>query len=367
MQVDNTRTDNKKQNAFEIQKGEPASVISAKLTKMDNSNKIRKSKKKGVFLSYAPNAPYEEKKFVVELSKQLYEIGLNDDVWFDRDILQGDINSPFLTSSRLEVAEKCKAAIVVLSESFFLSSQTRAEAEILLDRASSFEDSSTPSKKVVLLTVKLGNWDGILEDALAPIKENISVNLSIGKISRLSEAEKVSMFISTLNQQLEDVSSSYSVRIPKTIDDTQGKSEFQTKPLVSWSVADVQDWLTSLKIHEKYIISFEEFEIDGFLLETLTDRILSDVLAVDSQICRRKILQKVKAIIDEELRTGRFNELLKHKYVRQRANVVYLITDPDDEQLGNVLRQDVERKGLKVTMTFTSTSNYDLLSSYLSA
>lgn len=326
----------------------PATFISARLSKIDNSNKARKARRKGVFISYAPNAPYKEKKFVVELSQQLYEIGLHGDVWFDRDVLQGDLNSPFSITSRLHAAEKCKAVIVVLSESFFLSPETRAEGEIILSRLLTATKDPEDQICPIVFTVKLGSWDKTMEESLASLARNISVNVSVGKISRLSEAEKVSMFISILSQQLEDLSSSFTVRIPKVVEDAQSKGEFRTKPLVSWTVSDVQSWLTSLRIHEKYIISFEEFEIDGFLLNSLTENVLSDVLAVDSHICRRKILQKIKGIIDEEGRTGRFNEWLKQRSVRQRPNLVYLIRDPNDEELGNVLKEDMERKGLKV-------------------
>ena len=335
------------ENAFNNQNGTPAAFT--QLAAMENSSKVRKSKKKAVFICYSPSAPYEEKKFVAELSKQLSDIGLHDDVWFDRGALLGGADGPFWIGSRLEVAEKCRAAIVVLSESFFRSQQTRAEAEILLCRISQFADHPGTQKGPILLTVKLGSWDDVLEDSLSPLTLDISVNLSVGKISRLSEAEKVSMFLSILNQQLEDVSSSFSVRVPKAVEDTPSKAEFKTRPLESWTIADVQEWLISLKIHEKYIISFEEFEIDGFLLNTLTDRVLSDILAVDSQICRRKILQRIKSITEEEARTGKYNEWSKQKFVRQKSNVVYLIQDPGDEELGGLLRQDMERKGLKVT------------------
>lgn len=342
--MDDAKSHNK-QRLLETHNGQPADLISARITKMENTGKIRKSKKKGVFISYSPIAPYEEKKFVVELTKQLYEIGFQDDVWFDRDVLQGDVNGPFSISSRLEVAEKCKAAVVILSESFFLSLQTRSEAFILLNRISKECENS---KKPVLFTVKLGNWDYAFEESLSPLTENISVNLSVGKISRLSEAEKVSMFLSILNQQLEDISNSFIVKIPQTIEDVQGKIGFKAKPLITWTIADVQDWLAALKIHEKYIISFEEFEIDGFLLNSVTDSVLSDVLAVDSQICRRKILQRIKSINEEEARTGKFNEWSKQRSIRQKASVVYMIEDPDDVELGTVLRKDIERKGLKV-------------------
>ena len=345
-QVNEMTTAGRNDNIVENLNGRPADYITNQL--MESTRKVHKSKKKGVFICYSPDAPYKEKKFVVELSKQLYEIGLHDDIWFDRDVLPGGVRGPFWIGNRLEVAEKCRSAIVVLSESFFLTSQTRAEAEVLLTRVTQHTDLSGKRKRPLLLTVKLGSWDNLLDDPLAALTENISVNLSVGKISRLSEAEKVSVFISMLNQQLEDVSSSFSVRIPKTIEDAANQAGFKTRPLEAWSVGDVQEWLTSLKIHEKYIISFEEFEIDGFLLNTVTDKVLSDVLAVDSQICRRKILQKVRGIVEEEARTGKFNEWSKQKFVRQKSNVLYLIQDPEDEQLGAMLRQDLERKGLKV-------------------
>lgn len=331
----------------------PSQIKPTKTTKVDASHKIKKSKKKGLFISYALDAPYEEKKFVLELAKQLSEIGMHDDVWFDKDVLQNDIKSPFAVSSRLEVAEKCRGAVIILSESFFLSSQTRNEADMFVTRATQDYQSEDGNPRPDLLIVKLSGWENGLEKGFESLIENISVNLSTGKISRLSEAEKVSMFISVLNKQLEKISSGFALRVPRTIEDVPTKIQFKTKPLVNWGVKDVQDWLMSLKIHEKYIISFEEFEIDGYLLQSLTDSVLSNVLAVDSQICRRKILQRIKTIVDEETRTSRFDEWSKYKTVRPKPNQVYVIQDPDDGELGNILKQDLERKGMKVILSYS--------------
>ena len=327
---------------------QPSQIKTSKTTKVDTSHKIKKSKKRGLFISYALDAPYEEKKFVLELAKQLSEIGMHDDVWFDKDALQSDITSPFAVSSRLEVAEKCRGAVIILSESFLLSSQTRNEADLFITRATQESQSEDSNPRPVLFIVKLSGWENGVEKGFESLIENISVNLSTGKISRLSEAEKVSMFISVLNKQLEKISSGFALRVPRMIEDAPTKIHFKTKPLVNWTVKDVQDWLMSLKIHEKYIISFEEFEIDGYLLQSLTDSVLSNVLAVDSQICRRKILQRIKMIVDEETRTSRFDEWSKYKTVRPKANQVYVIQDPDDGEIGNILKQDLERKGMKV-------------------
>ena len=325
-------------------------IIPTKLTSPVTSNKVKKSKKKGVFLSYSCKAPYEERKFVIELSKQLNEIGMHDDVWFDRDVLQGSIMGPFLISSRLEVAEKCRAAIIVLSESYFVSHQTRSEGEIFLKRIEMYQDATDIVQPIRLLVVKFSDWFSGADDGLSSLSESIAVNLSVGKISRLSEAEKVSMFISVLNKELEEISNGFSIKIPKTIDDNSTLLEYKSKPLLAWTVKDVQDWLASLKIHEKYIISFEEFEIDGFLLQSVTDDILSNILAVDSQICRRKILQKVKLIIDEEIQTGRFDEWSKKRTIRIKSNSVYLIHDPDDAELSNLVKLDLEQKKLQVSV-----------------
>eukprot|EP00794_Sanderia_malayensis_P004776 gene4776-5403_t len=343
--VDEVSTlENKMQNIHGSQLSNENGVESAK------SQERKKIKKKGIFVSYSYEAPYEEKKFVLELVKQLGEIGLQDEIWFDKDVLQEEINSPFFISNRLDAAERCKAAVMILSEAYFATNQTRCEAELLLARMleSSYPDDKAKSKPLELFIVKFNKWSDSVENIFELLLRSVSVDLSFGKISRLSEAEKVSMFIEVLNKKLEEIGDGFSMKVPKLVDEPTMNNLFKKKPLVNWTVKDVQDWLLYLKIHEKYIISFEEFEIDGYLLITLTDSVLSDVLAVDSQICRRKILQRVKLLCDEESRTGSHCEWLKYKSVRQKPNQAYLIQDPSNEQLGNILKTDLQRKGIRV-------------------
>ena len=143
----------------------------------------KKSRKKGFFISYSSTAPYKEKKFVLELVKQLGEIGMQDDIWLDKDVLQKEWNSPFFISSRLDAAEKCKAAILVLSSSYFTDNQTRCEAELLLSRVNNDSfNSDAVSYGPELFIVKFSSfYDTASEGRFETLLDNISVDLSHGK------------------------------------------------------------------------------------------------------------------------------------------------------------------------------------------
>ena len=306
----------------------------------------KRSRKRGIFISYSPQALYSERKFVLELVREFKEQGLVEDIWFDFEELKDEISGPFLTSCRLEVAEKCKAAILVLSREYFLTRQTRLEADILLSRLNN-ESMDGDSKAPVLLVMKYSDWVKDTDNGFLDLSGNITIDLSGGTISRLSESEKVSHLIHSWHDKLHSLSEGQVYRFLPPLEEAPGTSEFSEKQLLCWTVKDVQDWLSNLHVHEKYMISFEEFCINGFLLEKATDKILTDVLAVDSQICRKKILQQIKFQNDEE--NKRKQKWLKFRGARSKQNQVYVICDPADHKLVQILKNDFYMKGIKVS------------------
>jgi len=69
---------------------------------------------------------------------------------------------------------------------------------------------------------------------------------------------------------------------------------FDMKPLQSWDVLDVQDWLTSLKL-DRYHQSFENMGVDGDMLESISDTFLTMNLNVNP-IHVKKIKRSLETI-----------------------------------------------------------------------
>ena len=89
-----------------------------------NTPKPRESKsskaskiKKNVFISHSTESDYLERKFVTEFVSTLKtEYNLENDLWFD--IHEKCLFTSSWMSLRLENAEKCKCAVVVLSNAY---------------------------------------------------------------------------------------------------------------------------------------------------------------------------------------------------------------------------------------------------------
>ena len=230
----------------------------------DSKSPSKKKVKKGIFVSYSPDSGFVERKFVVETIKQLKENNLAEDIWFDKD--ERNTDSPCWFSLRMEAVEKCKAAILILSESYFTCPVSMYEAKTLIERTQS--DPHAVKIFPVLFSLPPGfeipkTFDCLLHNV---------IDLHKGHDAKVSLAEKTSIVIGALMSDIERYASMHVAAHPSIPPDSEFTGEYKNKKICQWTPNDLQEWLFKLGIKEFYRQSLAESMVDGFLLMSLTDQ-----------------------------------------------------------------------------------------------
>lgn len=149
--------------------------------------------KKGIFISYSPDAGFHERLFISDLVRQLKENNMADDIWFDKD--ENCIDSPIWFSQRMEAVEKCQAAIVILSDRYLTCPVSVYEGRTLFER-----QSTSPVKIFSILFSRL------VETELPRYYESLlhdTVDLTRPEHCKLSVAEKTSVVLRSIMVSLE--------------------------------------------------------------------------------------------------------------------------------------------------------------------
>ncbi|EDO28203.1 predicted protein [Nematostella vectensis] len=305
----------------------------------------RKAKKRGIFVSYSPEAGFEEKRLIAYTVKELKtdEIGFANDLWFDKDDAVSVPYSPFCYQQRLEIAEKCRAVLVFLSKSYLQSRLCQHEAKILLSRNEELEDSEGNYKQVRVFCV---NYDcASIPHDLRGFEENI-VDFSSECLAFRSTAEKASEIVGAFSVEMEKYAPLFGRSPPLSNKESES---FAKKRVCFWNINDVQEWLHSLRIPPRFCLSFEENMVDGFLLLSLDWKgcDLERYLMVDSKVVKRKLEQQLKGILETQEKDLWFEKIRKCKV---KDDSVYIIYDPTDARFSNNLKEDIKRKCPKVAM-----------------
>ena len=200
--------------------------------------------KKGIFVSYSPDASFLERRFVVEMVRQLKENNMAEDIWFDKD--EQNTDSPCWFSLRMEMVEKCRAAVLILSDSYFSCPVSLYEGRVLLERQS-VDPLSVRLFPVLFSQVENAEvpkpyWPAMSE----------AVNLTSETQVHKSAAEKTSIVIGCIMEELEKFATVNAAPVPVTPPDTEFTGEYQNKKICHWSAADLQEWLFQLGIKEFY-------------------------------------------------------------------------------------------------------------------
>jgi hypothetical protein len=306
---------------------------------MHSKHSGRKKMKKSIFVSYSPDAGFLERKFVLETVRQLKDNNLAEDIWFDRD--EKNTDSPYWFSTRMEAVERCRAAVVVLSDSYFACPVSIYEGKALLER----EERSDNSVKIYPVTFQLSDDTEIPKSFSRLLSTGIDLTKEHSKDSL---AEKTSIVIGRLMPDLERHACIHAAPIPVTPPDTEFTGEYRKKKICQWSVNDLQEWLFKLGIKEFYRQSLAEYMVDGFLLMSLTDQDMIHHLGIDSRAVRKKLMQQILVTLDKEHRLAD-NWHLRARTQRPKANSVYLVYDPTDVRLAQNVKMDLHRKGINVS------------------
>lgn len=304
----------------------------------------RKARRRGIFISYAPEASFIEKRFISYTIKELKNIGFCDDIWFDKDD-GGPTESPFCFQQRLEIAEKCRSSIMFLSESYFNSRVCRHEGQILLNRdedRESADERDELEKPAKLFCIKYSR--GKLPQEYKQLEERA---LDLSCYSASSVAELSSVVVGAFSEDLEKYAPLFGLRIPTPPRQPDILKLDRQKLISSWNVSDVLSWLASLKMQAHCSLSFEENEIDGYLLISMSEMDMESHLNVDSRVARRKLVQQVKKIREDQAQIKE-NWYLKCLKSKVKEDSVYVICDPNDARFYYNLRADLVQKNLQV-------------------
>ncbi|XP_041357915.1 uncharacterized protein LOC121374871 isoform X2 [Gigantopelta aegis] len=323
----------------------PKVTVNAATGKSLNANPLPqtlsklKKMKKGIFVSYSPDAGFLERKFVVETTRQLKENNLAEDIWFDKD--EKNTDSPCWFSFRMEAVERCRAAILFLSESYFSCPVSVYEGKALIERQ------KTDPNSVKLFPIHFSTIDmtDIPKQFNTLIKQ--SVNLTGPSQIKLSLAEKTSIVIGEIMEDLEKFATMNAPPTMANAPDMEFTGEYKNKKICQWNVNDLQEWLFKLGIKEFYRQSLAENMVDGFLLMSLTDNDMVNYLGIDSRAVRKKIMQQILHTLDKEHKQSD-NWHLRARGHRAKPDIVYLIYDPADVRLSQNLKADLKKKGLQV-------------------
>uniref|UniRef100_H3B657 SAM domain-containing protein n=1 Tax=Latimeria chalumnae TaxID=7897 RepID=H3B657_LATCH len=189
------------------------------------------------------------------------------DIWFDKD--EVEMSSSCWLSQRLETLEKCRAAIIFLSQNYFRCSVALLETKILLERLKSSE------KSVKVFPVLFSPVE--IPKDLSMLFEG-AIDLTGAYLANMSLSEKSSIVIGNLSVEIDQYSLIRAPFHPAAPPSSEFTGEFKSKKLCKWSLEDVQEWLHHKGIREFYRQTFAEAMIDGFLLSSLTDEALSQYL-----------------------------------------------------------------------------------------
>lgn len=316
-----------------------AHQLNPSLAQKSQSKSKGKKIKKGIFISYSPDAGFTERKFVVETVNQLKENNLAEDIWFDKD--EGNTDSPCWFSQRMEAVERCRAAVLILSDSYFTCPVSVYEGKALLER----QQENINSVKIFLVLYNR------LEETEIPRQYNHLLHDMVdltGAHLKKSLAEKTSVVVGALMLELEQ-HASINAPPPIVASPDEFVGEYKKKKICQWKTNDLQEWLFNLGIKEFYRQGFAENLIDGFLLMSMTDQDMIGHLSIDSRVVRKKIMQQILLTLDKEHKLAD-NWHLRARTQRCRGNTVYLVYDPADVRLAQNLKSDLYRKGLQVNI-----------------
>lgn len=301
-------------------------------------NQHVKKVKKCIFVSYSPDAGFVERKFVVETIKQLKENNLAEDIWFDKD--EDNTGSPCWFSLRMEAVEKCRAAIMFISDSYFLCPVSVYEGKTLIERT------KTAPHSVAIFPILFSEIEKSEphRDFLPIMKQ--AVDLTGQDCTKLSLAEKTSVVIGTIMESLEKFAC---MNLPLQITplETEFSGNYKKKKICQWNASDLQEWLFKLGIKEFYRQSLAENMVDGFLLMSLTDHDMISQLGIDSRVVRKKIMQNILLTLDKEHKMTD-NWHLRARSQRPKPDVVYMVYDPADVRLAQNMKIDLRKKNLQV-------------------
>lgn len=300
---------------------------------------------KAIFISYSSDAGFMERRFVADVVRQLKENNLHEDIWFDKD--EKIIDSPLWFSLRMEAMETCRAAVLILSDRYYVCPVSLYEGKALLERRIASPDA------VKLFPVVYRQCDRKQVPERFWNLLDTAVDLSCEHATK-SIAEMVSVVIGALAEQLEKYSTP--CRVPPdaaTSPDSEFTGEYRKKAVCLWSASNLQEWLFNIGVQEFYRQNLAEAMVDGFLLMSATEHDMVSHLGIESQAERKNIMRKMLLVLDSEL-TRACNWHLRARAQKPKPDVVYIIYDPSDVSLSQTLKLNLKKRNFQVSSLYSA-------------
>ena len=310
-----------------------------KPARMTQSSKPRR---KTVFISYNTECDYLERKFVSDVALSFKnEYSLENDIWFD--LYEHCLCTSSWMSLRLENAEKCKGAVIILSNSYMDNRQCMNEMKTLLERSRDHPKSI----RIYLVFYEAAELS-------TAINEHIAGRVDLRSYEAANVSEKVFVTAGTLGPQLEKRFSKGSTSDKGTetedaVDENEAESlAYKSRPLLRWTVNDVQNWLHSRGVPGFHMDAFLERGIDGFLLASLKEDELAEQLLIDS----KHVIKKVPELVQDRMKLDLDLKEAWHYQLRntkEKPSTIYLVFDPKDIAVAYNIQKYLQSKGFIVT------------------
>lgn len=350
---------------------------------IDSSRELEKP----IYLSYESNANFQEKKFIIDLVRQLKENSYYEDIWFDKDEFK--LDKPYWAMSRLEACEKSQAAIVIVTSNYYENQLSVYESKIIYDLKkdenknyylalillhfkgySSYHTSTVMSEAEEIKTKKLLQNFSLLKPMIE--KADLFINFTDSNLAKLSLNEKVSFCVGCLtnnldkyakfkkhappqtpfyDNQTENIESISPTRLSykSTIKSIDQNKPYKNKQLLLFKQFDVQQWLEEIGINEYHRTNFAEFQADGFLLCSCTDDDFVHIFDIDSKVTRKLLRNSIVNKLESDLQITE-NWHLKLKYIKpSKINSIYIIYDPLDSSLISPLLNELNENHADIT------------------
>jgi hypothetical protein len=296
---------------------------------------------KHIYVSYEPNCNFQEKKFLVDLIRQLKENSLNNDLWFDKD--EVTVGSPSWTVSRLGAVDNSLSSILFITPNYFDNQLNVLESEAIYDLKCS---NSQYFLVVIVINFKMYNkkfnsnktkkskvhQSSLLQPLIE--KSDILIDFNEKTLLQLSLSEKISHCVGCLTvplEKLENIKSpvrkrtassvrtycsfgkndvpntdmviAYEYSRPKTPAPYLGCHNciqkgfkcnkcirlFKYKKFINLNTIDVQYLLEDIKLDEFYRMNFAHLGVDGFMLMSCTEDDLIHVFDMDNKALRKRL------------------------------------------------------------------------------
>jgi len=208
---------------------------------------------KPIFISYSMQSSFTERKFVLDTISQLKQKGLSRYIWLDSD--DCDVTGPDWFIARIKAAEKSKACVIFMSDTYFAdNSISLAEGRLVSHR----QKLTSETMPVYLIIYRLP--PGVRKEELGYMFHAKLFDMSQHLASK-TPAEKATLAAEALYSELKKLPFFRSMSAPPAGENNgnmQFRHHYRGTKMCQWSMNDVLSWLADMDIHEADRMKFRE-------------------------------------------------------------------------------------------------------------